>query len=460
MTETHRLFLALLSISLYLLWVAVLLFKQRKASNLDVSEHATLVVYASQTGTAEKVARAKAAALADMETTSVVSMSDLKLDMLSHVSKAIFVVSTYGEGEPPDAGRKFSSILKKAYSQSVLPLSHLSFEVVGLGDRQYTSFCAFAVSLFDGLNQLGGKAASPLMTLDSSKGEHLSLLDNLPSKNTETSLVLTVNKRTCLNTVNQTLASGGRGLYALSLGIQKAQTATSWVDDSLWEAGDILEVHIPASQQNTNAEDNVGRETATRSYTIASVTSEGDIKLVVRQVVKEDGTLGLGSGLLTHSSKLADSISGTIRKNESVYISDTQCPLILIAAGSGIAGVRAQLAKRASLQNAGPVWVFYGERHAEFDDVLDITLSPFHQAACLHKKSTIFSRDENGGYVQHLLQQYSKQVNAFIGSEGHVYVCGDFAGMGKGVDEILKSILGDGRYEKLHEQGRYHRDLY
>lgn len=460
MTETHRLFIALLSISLYLLWIAVLLFKQRRASNLDVSEHTTLVVYASQTGTAEKVARAKAAALADIETASVVSMSDLGLDTLSHVSKAIFVVSTYGEGEPPDAGRKFSSILKKAHSQSVLPLSHLSFEVVGLGDRQYTSFCAFAVSLFDGLNQLGGKAASPLMTLDSSKGEHLSLLDNLPSKNTETSLALTVNKRTCLNTVNQTLTSGGRGLYALSLGIQKAPTVASCSDDSLWEAGDILEVHIPTSQQFINAKGNEGQETATRSYTIASITSEGDIKLVVRQVLKDDGTLGLGSGMLTHTTKLGEFISASIRKNESAYVSDTQCPLILIAAGSGVAGIRAQLAKRASLQNAGPVWVFYGERYAEFDDVLDTTLSPFHQAACLHKKSTIFSRDENGGYVQHLLQQHATQVNAFIGSEGHVYVCGDFAGMGKGVDDALKLILGERRYEKLREQGRYHRDLY
>lgn len=460
MKETHRLFLALLSISLYLLWVVVLLFKQRKARNLDVSEHATLVVYASQTGTAEKVARAKAAALADIETASVVSMSDLKLDTLSQVSKAIFIVSTYGEGEPPDAGRKFSSVLKKAYSQNVLPLSHLSFEVVGLGDRQYTSFCAFAVTLFDGLNQLGGKAASPLVTLDSSKGEHLFLLDDLPSKNTEMPLALTVNKRTCLNTVNQTLAGGGRGLYALSLGIQNAPTATSCLDNSLWEAGDILEVHIPASQQNIVAKDNTERETATRSYTIASVTSERDIKLVVRQVVKEDGTLGLGSGLLTHTIELDEFISASIRKNEGAYVSDTLCPLILIAAGSGIAGIRAQLAKRALLKNAGPVWVFYGERFAEFDDVLDTTLSPYHQAACLHKKSTIFSRDENGGYVQHLLQQYSKQVNAFIGSKGHVYVCGNFAGMGKGVDEILKSILGDGRYNELHEQGRYHRDLY
>lgn len=106
MTETHRLLIAIVSIGLYMLWVAVLFFKHRKQYNYAVSGEETLVVYASQTGTAEKIARAKAAALSQQEQTSVMSMASLKLNTLSSVSKVIFVVSTYGEGEPPDAGRK------------------------------------------------------------------------------------------------------------------------------------------------------------------------------------------------------------------------------------------------------------------------------------------------------------------------------------------------------------------
>ena len=75
MTETHRLLIAIVSIGMYMLWVAVLLFKHRKQYNYAVSGEETLVVYASQTGTAEKIARAKAAALSQQEQTSVVSMA-------------------------------------------------------------------------------------------------------------------------------------------------------------------------------------------------------------------------------------------------------------------------------------------------------------------------------------------------------------------------------------------------
>jgi len=67
MTETHRLLIALLSIGLYLLWVAVLFFKHKKQTSYAVTGEETLVVYASQTGTAEKIARAKAAALSQQE---------------------------------------------------------------------------------------------------------------------------------------------------------------------------------------------------------------------------------------------------------------------------------------------------------------------------------------------------------------------------------------------------------
>ena len=73
-----------------MLWVAVLFFKHRKQNNYAVSGEETLVVYASQTGTAEKIARAKAAALSQQEQTSVVSMASLKLNTLSSVSKVIF----------------------------------------------------------------------------------------------------------------------------------------------------------------------------------------------------------------------------------------------------------------------------------------------------------------------------------------------------------------------------------
>ena len=463
MTETHRLLIAIVSIGLYMLWVAVLFFKYRKQNNYAVSGEETLVVYASQTGTAEKIARAKAAALSQQEQTSVVSMASLKLNTLSSVSKVIFVVSTYGEGEPPDAGRTFSKALKKASSNQSDYLSHLSFEVVGLGDKQYAAFCQFAVTLFDNISALGARALSPLTTLDSGKGEHLSLLGSLPQDEQHPTHAFTLKNRVQLNEVksasgevsnhpsnhSESKASTSPGLFGLSLNVDHSNQTQELHEQ--WEAGDVLEVLIP--QQ-------AGEPIVSRSYTIASVPQEHDVKLVVRQLVKDNGQLGIGSGLLTRSLPLFQSVQAYIRKNTSAIIADTMCPLLLIAAGSGIAGVRAQLAKRALLENAGPVWIFFGERNPAQDDVLDKTLSPFQNSDCIFKKSVIFSRQENGGYVQQRLVEQGDEIKSFLGDTGQVYVCGHFEGMGQGVDKALRSILEEQAYNVLADEGRYHRDLY
>ncbi|WP_421712927.1 flavodoxin domain-containing protein [Alteromonas abrolhosensis] len=463
MTETHRLLIALLSIGLYLLWVAVLFFKHKKQTSYAVTGEETLVVYASQTGTAEKIARAKAAALSQQEQTSVVSMASLKLNTLSSVSKVIFVVSTYGEGEPPDAGRTFSKALKKASSNQSDYLSHLSFEVVGLGDKQYAAFCQFAVTLFDNISALGARALSPLTTLDSGKGEHLSLLGALPQDEQHPTHAFTLKNRVQLNEVksasgevsnqpsnhSESKASTSPGLFGLSLNVDHSNHTQELHEQ--WEAGDVLEVLIP--QQ-------AGEPIVSRSYTIASVPQEHDVKLVVRQLVKDNGQLGIGSGLLTRSLPLSQSVQAYIRKNTSAIIADTMCPLLLIAAGSGIAGVRAQLAKRALLENAGPVWIFFGERNPAQDDVLDKTLSPFQNSDCIFKKSVIFSRQENGGYVQQRLVEQRDEIKSFLGDTGQVYVCGHFEGMGQGVDKALRSILEEQAYNALADEGRYHRDLY
>ena len=264
-------------------------------------------------------------------------MASLKLNTLSSVSKVIFVVSTYGEGEPPDAGRAFSKALKKASSNQSDYLSHLSFEVVGLGDKQYAAFCQFAVTLFDNISALGARALSPLTTLDSGKGEHLSLLGSLPQDEHPTH-AFTLKNRVQLNELS--LASGetsnepsnhseskssnpaSPGLFGLSLNVDHSNQTQELHEQ--WEAGDVLEVLIP--QQGPSL-------IVSRSYTIASVPQEHDVKLVVRQLVKDNGQLGLGSGLLTRSLPVSQPVQAYIRKNTSAIITNTQCPLLLIAAG-------------------------------------------------------------------------------------------------------------------------------
>ncbi|MBO7924608.1 flavodoxin domain-containing protein [Alteromonas sp. K632G] len=460
MTETHRLLIALSSITLYVLWVAVIFYRNRKKRsvtdpltynthvNSRDSKNQTLIVYASQTGTAEKIARAKAAALAEHETITLVSMASLNLSMLGNVSKALFVVSTYGEGEPPDAGTRFYHALQRAKKSGATPLSNLSYEVIGLGSREYKQFCRFAVALYENVSLLGGTPLTSLTTLDSGKGEHLVHLDSLATELSEQMQPWVLEHRKQLN------QDDTRGLYAITLK-QPPSAREAGKVPLTWEAGDIIDIYPdmtqgylslqePSSRNLKEPSSRNLREPSSenlkelssghlkepssghprkrigRSYTIASAPQENDLKLIVREVRKEHGELGYGSGFLTSKLPMNQPVYAQIRKNTNAVITDTQCPLVLIAAGSGIAGVRAQLAKRAMLKDGGPVWIFYGERSPEKDDILPKALSPFHNASCIHKRSVIFSKPSlepniaPNQYVQHLIVEQADALKVFL----------------------------------------------
>ena len=253
MTETHRLLIALSSITLYVLWVAVIFYRNRKKRsvtdpltynthvNSRDSKNQTLIVYASQTGTAEKIARAKAAALAEHETITLVSMASLNLSMLGNVSKALFVVSTYGEGEPPDAGTRFYHALQRAKKSGATPLSNLSYEVIGLGSREYKQFCRFAVALYENVSLLGGTPLTSLTTLDSGKGEHLVHLDSLATELSEQMQPWVLEHRKQLN------QDDTRGLYAITLK-QPPSAREAGKVPLTWEAGDIIDIYPDMTQ--------------------------------------------------------------------------------------------------------------------------------------------------------------------------------------------------------------------
>lgn len=455
MTETHRLLIALFSITLYVLWVAVLFYKNKKMRPvLQADSNKTLVIYASQTGTAEKIARSKAASMAQHEAITLVSMATLNVAMLTNVSKALFVVSTYGEGEPPDAGVRFYRSLQRLTDSGETPLSHLAFEVIGLGSKEYNKFCHFAVCLYEKVILLGGSPIASLTTLDSRAGEHLTHFGSPASDTSEQIETWLLQHRAQLN------LDENRRLYGVSL-IPSLPATTTNKHAMTWDAGDIFEVYPNKGSGTLGQSEQVGR-----AYTIASVPTENDIKLIVRQVRKAQNELGLGSGFLTQNLIDGQRVYAQIRKNSNAAVTDTQCPLVLIAAGSGIAGVRAQLAKRAVLNNTGPVWIFYGERDPTLDNILNKALSPFDKSTCIVKTSVIFSRscaDPNASaicYVQHLVKQEASALLSFLGSNGQIYVCGQFDGMGKGVDAVLQDILGEQHYRMLIDKGRYHRDLY
>ncbi len=108
--------------------------------------------YATVTGNAEALAqRAEIRANLEGWLPHLRNLSEVKPADLAADRFALFIVSTWGDGEPPDDVRDFWSDLARLTPD----LSGLRYAVLGLGDRDYSEFNAFARQLDARLAALG-----------------------------------------------------------------------------------------------------------------------------------------------------------------------------------------------------------------------------------------------------------------------------------------------------------------
>ena len=128
-----------------------------------VSKEVT-VLYGSQTGNAQGLAENAGKQLEQSGfQVTVSSMSDFKPNQLKKVNNLLIVVSTHGEGEPPDNALSFHEFL---HGRRAPKLEDLRFSVLALGDSSYEFFCQTGKEFDQRLGELGGKRISPRVDCD------------------------------------------------------------------------------------------------------------------------------------------------------------------------------------------------------------------------------------------------------------------------------------------------------
>lgn len=491
---THSVAVVLIAFAILLLIYAVMiayliLINAKQKQEVTVNQNDYLIIFASQSGQAENLARQTALQLQEVgQTVTVVDIQYLTVEQLLQANKVFWFVSTYGEGDAPDTAR---IAVKHIFSDPALELSHQCYAILALGDKRYSNFCQFGQLLNQYLQQHQAQALFEMVCVDHLKQADVILWTQRLEQLTQQQLTAVeqvqnwhsfiLKNRLCLNHGSQ-----GNPIYQIQLSCAEGLT---------WSSGDILEVQcgnrlediqvfLQAQQQavnenllaalqfknlrqfpeqlpNESFEDWVRRfdDLAIREYSIASIPQQGIIELVVRQEKTATG-LGLGSGWLTEHAVPGQAIVAKIRANPAFHLKASHQPLILIGNGTGIAGLIAHLVQRqqwGDQQN----WLIFGERQQQFDQLYKDQTQLWQNQGLLPYVDYAFSRDQAEKlYVQHILQQKSEQLLSWIEAGAAIYVCGSLKGMAQEVEQTLFNILGAEQLEQLRIEGRYQRDVY
>lgn len=490
-----------------LLWFGfvVLLGRRRRAmsaeSRIDavgLAGPATLVVYASQTGFAAELAQQTAQSLQSASMpVRLCEMGQIDGPMLVAAEGVLFIVSTTGEGDAPDAAAGF---IRQTMNQA-LDLSKLHFGLLALGDSDYADFCGFGRRLEHWLRACGAQAWFDPVQVDNGDPSalrhwqhHLSLLAgvlDMPDWQRPHYRRWQLVERLHMNP-----GSLGEACFHLVL--------HSLEGDATWHAGDLVEIGprhaaddvmhwleqtgldgralVTGDDGETRLGDLLARShlpnlnevaEATpqrvadglhplphREYSIASVPEDGAIHLLVRQMRRESGQLGLGSAWLTVHAPPGADIALRIRSHSHFHIPVDDRPMILIGNGTGIAGLRALLKARIAAGYRRN-WLLFGERQPEHDYYYRDEIERWQVDGMIERIDLAWSRAApERVHVQDRLREKPDALRTWVDAGAAIYVCGSLAGMAPGVEAALVDVLGADTLEQLRTEGRYRRDVY
>ena len=403
-----------------------------------------LVAYASQTGFAAQVARQTADLLHTAGVPSrLLALSRVTADDLAAAERALFIVSTCGEGDPPDNAALFA---RRVMSEG-RSLPNLHHGVLALGDTAYRHFCGFGRRLDTWLATTGGSPLFERIEVDNAdeaamaewhhRLSHLAGTSDLPDWQAPAWEPWRLLARQHLNP-----GSAGGPTFHLELAPANGEAAG-------WQSGDLVQVRAPADPSRP------------REYSIASIAADGRVHLLVRQERHADGTLGIASGWLTDQAEVGGTVDLRLRPHANFQLGGNATrPLILVGNGTGLAGLRGHLRARAAA-GAGRCWLVFGERQGAFDAYYRDEIEGWLERGVLARADLVFSRDTPGRtYVQDRLREAAADVKAWLDDGAAVYVCGSLQGMAGGVDDALAEVLGADGLDALAAAGRYRRDVY
>lgn len=551
--------------------------REAAAVSAPPAEALTLTIwYGSQTGNARGVAEALAAqAKARGYQVELSNLAEVKPRHIDRVRLLLLVVSTHGDGEPPEDAE---ALYQWLHGKRASRLETLQYAVFGLGDSSYPHFCKTGHDFHRALGQLGATALLACAEADVDFNQAADdwreqalkavepLLDQTPASTAAATPHLQVVPAATqigrdtpvdaelLEVAPLTVAPATRSVHHVEIDIDgrnlsyqagdalgiwpqnPAETVAEIIQTSGLSASELvsvdgqqlsLEQWLGSKREITQlsrrfiqdynrfaesqtlaglladtqalidwisqrqvadllTEFPIGldasqlvellRPLTPRLYSIASspLVTPDEVHLTVATVggPSERGLrAGAASWWLNQSLQPGNSLPVWIEPNPRFRLpEDSNRPILMIGAGTGIAPFRAFVQEREASEARGDNWLLFGNRFRRADFLYQLEWQRHLKNGSLRRLTPVFSRDgEQRRYVQHALLEQAKDIYAAIQEGAHIYVCGATA-MGAEVHQALLHIIqqhagqSDEQAEEalraLRAEKRYQKDVY
>ncbi|WTO33671.1 cytochrome P450 [Streptomyces achromogenes] len=184
---------------------------------------------------------------------------------------------------------------------------------------------------------------------------------------------------------------------------------------------------------------------------------------------------GTGSGHLA-SLRPGDTVYARVQPCREAFRIDGSAPVVMVAAGTGLAPFRGAVADRLAALRSGaalpPALLYFGCDAPDADYLHADELRAAERAGAIALRPAFSAAPVNGAaFVQHRIAAEADEVWRLLGAGARVYVCGDGARMAPGVREAFRTLYRDHTpdadaaqaerwLDSLVAEGRYVEDVY
>jgi sulfite reductase (NADPH) flavoprotein alpha-component len=135
----------------------------KNGSATVVSTKKMTIAYGTETGNSKKLAlQFSASAKKEKITVKCVALEQYRHEDISKEDHLFIIISTQGEGEPPETAKKFIHFIEQ-YSGR---LEGVKYSVLALGDTSYPLFCKTGEDVDNRLKELGAECVHPIVKCD------------------------------------------------------------------------------------------------------------------------------------------------------------------------------------------------------------------------------------------------------------------------------------------------------